>query len=258
MGTKEAPPSHEGPPPVTHGGRGPSRRPRGPVRPPPALPSRDSAHELSPDTCVRPGQWLALASRQRSLRGVGVTTAPSGVQCSKLCLPGHVGRSASWDSRGERVQTEKQEEGPCGMSSSVQVCFQTGAGRGHRSGTRLRPGVRSAWSVPTSVLSDEARNPSALHGKGTSSSTDALRALAPALSGATRHPGVRVSDRTCSPERRGAGAKWVDLGTPCWLKCDSVGIDLRPCVRPRKGQRDGGLRLPGPRTDVRGGGGASV
>lgn len=145
------------------------------------------------------------------------------------------------------------------MSSSVQVCFQAGAGRGHRSGMRLRPGVRSAWSVPTSVLSDEARNPSALQGKGgASSSTDAFRALAPALSGATRHPGVRVSDRTCSLERRGAGATWVDLGTPRWLKCDSVGIDLRPCVRPRKGQRDGGLRLPGPRTDVRGGGGGRL
>lgn len=168
---------------------------------------------------------------------------------------------ATWDSPppGTRERSEKQEEGPCGMSSSVQVCFQAGAGRGHRSGTRLRPGVRSAWSVPTSVLSDEARNPSALQGKGgASSSTDAFRALAPALSGATRHPGVRVSDRTCSPERRGAGATWVDLGTPCWLKCDSIGIDLRPRVRPRKGQRDGGLRLPGPRTDVRGGGGASV
>lgn len=142
MGTKEAPLSHEGPPPSRMGAADPHAVPGGPC----GLLQRSQAtilrlrvpsaptHELSPDTCVRPGQWLALASRQRSSRGVGMTTAPSGVQCSKLCLPGHVGRSASWDSRGERVQTEKQEEGPCGMSSSVQVCFQAGAGRGRASG----------------------------------------------------------------------------------------------------------------------------
>lgn len=145
MGTKEAPPSHEGPPPpVTHGGRGPSRRPGGPVRPPPALPSRDSAHELSPDTCVRPGQWLALASRQRSLRGVGVTTAPSGVQCSKLCLPGHVGRSASWDSRGERSDRE------AGGGSLRNVEQRSGLlPGGRRSGTQVgdAPQARCSLSV---------------------------------------------------------------------------------------------------------------
>lgn len=152
MGTKEAPPSHEGPPPSRMGAADPHAVPGGPC----GLLQRSQAailrlrvpsaptHELSPDTCVRPGQWLALASRQRSSRGVGVTTAPSGVQCSRLCLPGHVGRSASWDSRGERSDRE------AGGGSLRNVEQRSGLlPGGRRSGTQVgdAPQARCSLSV---------------------------------------------------------------------------------------------------------------
>lgn len=227
------------------------------MRPPPALPSRDSAHELSPDTCVRPGQWLALASRQHSSRGVGVTTAPSGVQCSKLCLPGHVGRSASWDSRAFRQRSRRRVPAECRAAfRSASRRAQVGdTGRGRASG----PVFAQRGRCPRLCCPTRRETPARFREKA---------ALPPAR---TRFVlwRLRCRPRLVTPEfgflsapvlRNGGAwrATWVDLGTPCWLKCDSVGIDLRPCVRPRKGQRDGGLRLPGPRTDVRGGGRASV
>lgn len=160
MGTKEAPRHMRGPPPSCMGAADPHAVPGGPC----GLLQRSQAailrlrvpsaptHELSPDTCVRPGQWLALASRQHSSRGVGVTTAPSGVQCSKLCLPGHVGRSASWDSRGERSDRE------AGGGSLRNVEQRSGLLPGRRrSGTQVGDTGRGRASGP--VFTQRGRCP---------------------------------------------------------------------------------------------------
>lgn len=110
------------------------------MQPPPALPSRDSAaagavcsdtravtrHLRAPGTVARSRESPAL------VKGCG--RDDGALRCS-------VFKTVSTGPRGTvrllglaSIQTEKQEEGPCGMSSSVQVCFQAGAGRGRASG----------------------------------------------------------------------------------------------------------------------------